>query len=136
MKSILNKISSKIKIAPMQSTLIGLNLSLGTLMGLDVIKNYYDGDFIIGTTEIALSLINYKIYQIQKNSAKKRINEYKKVKRILKKRGWDERIIEKKMHSWCQRYATQIASNEVGYGEQTKNYFYEKGYRWYHFLPD
>ena len=67
MKSILNKISSKIKIAPMQSTLIGLNLSLGTLMGLDVIKNYYDGDFIIGTTEIALSLINYKIYQIQKN---------------------------------------------------------------------
>ncbi len=132
MKNILNKI----KVAPIQFSLMGLNATFGTCISFDALENYANGEIMLGTIEAGLSLVTLKTFFIQKNYYKKKIEEYKKVKSALEKYGWDRRIVKTKRNSWCQRHLAQIASDETGYGEQTKNYFYEKGYRWYHFLPD
>jgi hypothetical protein len=32
--------------------------------------------------------------------------------------------------------AVETAADELGIGPEVRAYFYEKGYRWFHFIPD
>ncbi len=61
--------------------------------------------------------------------------EYKKVKRALGKRGWDDRLIEPMAHSWCQRHAARQATKDVGYLLEFDDFMKREGHKWYHFLP-
>lgn len=50
--------------------------------------------------------------------------------------GVQERILEQRVYSICQRDATKMAASDAGYKEEVKAYFRERGYRWYHIIPD
>lgn len=69
-------------------------------------------------------------------SAVKKYHEYLKIKSAFERKGWDEKLIEPKSHSWCQRRAVRLAATDVGYLSETDQYFYKNGYRWYHIFPD
>ena len=65
-----------------------------------------------------------------------RFQDYKRVKDYLYLHGFDRRIIATHMRSMCQRTATITAAEELGMKDETAAYFYHRGYRWYHFIPD
>ena len=65
-----------------------------------------------------------------------RYQDYKRVKDYLYLHGFDRRIVATHMRSMCQRTATITAAEELGMKEETTSYFYHRGYRWYHFVPD
>lgn len=65
-----------------------------------------------------------------------RHREYKRIKAMLLKFGYSERILEPLARSRCQRDAAIFAAEETGHGETAREYFSRLGYRWYHILPD
>jgi hypothetical protein len=65
-----------------------------------------------------------------------RFQNYKRVKDQLFLYGFQPRIMMAYMGSKCQRLAALTAAEELGLEEETKQYFYEQGYRWYHWVPD
>lgn len=65
-----------------------------------------------------------------------RHREYKRIKAMLLKFGYSERILEPLARSRCQRDAATFAAEETGHGDTAKAYFRQLGYRWYHILPD
>ncbi|WP_319468319.1 hypothetical protein [uncultured Pseudodesulfovibrio sp.] len=65
-----------------------------------------------------------------------RHRECERIKRMFRKYGYSERILEPLARSRCQRDAAIFAADEVGYGDVARCYFVELGYRWYHILPD
>jgi len=78
--------------------------------------------------------VNLASIALSENAAAWKLQEYDKVKTALSEHGWDERIIEQKSHSWCQRNMARVASADTGCEEKTRMYLREKGYRWYHLL--
>lgn len=65
-----------------------------------------------------------------------RFQNYKRVKDQLFLYGFNPRIMTAYMGSKCQRLAALTAAEELGWEEETKEYFYKQGYRWYHWVPD
>jgi len=65
-----------------------------------------------------------------------RHREYRRIKAMLLKFGYSERIFEPLASSRCQRDAALFAADETGHGVSARAYFYLLGYRWYHVLPD
>ncbi len=65
-----------------------------------------------------------------------RYQNYKQIKDNLYVYGFDRRLIKPFMYSKCQRDAVLAASYDLNCQEQVKAFYYEKGYRWYHILPD
>lgn len=61
--------------------------------------------------------------------------QYFKVKKALKKHGWDERIVKPKSYSWCQRHAIKQAAKQTGYISEYKAFMKKEGHEWYHILP-
>lgn len=94
----------------------------------------------IGMAAIILSMaalgLNVGAFGFQEALAVGKYMEYRKIKQSLIKYGWDERIIEPKLHSWCQRNAARAAAIDTGYVEKIDALYEQRGYKWYHFLPD
>lgn len=65
-----------------------------------------------------------------------RHREYRRIKAMILKFGYSERILEPLARSRCQRDAAVFAAVETGHGESARAYFAGLGYRWYHILPD
>ena len=65
-----------------------------------------------------------------------RFQNYKQVKDQLFLNGYQERLLKPLLRSSCQREAAILAGDELGLGKQVRDHFYEKGYRWYHIIPD
>lgn len=65
-----------------------------------------------------------------------RFQNYKRAKDQLYIYGFNKRIINQYIGSKCQRIAVETAAKELGYEAETKAYFKEKGYNWYHYIPD
>ncbi len=65
-----------------------------------------------------------------------RFQNYKQVKDQLYFNGYQERLLKPLLRSSCQREAAILAGSELGIESEVKDYFYEKGYRWYHIIPD
>lgn len=65
-----------------------------------------------------------------------RHREYKRIAAMFQKFGYKERILEPLARSRCQRDAALFAAEETGYGLRARAYYSERGYRWYHILPD
>ena len=97
---------------------------------------YSQGNIGAGVTNTLTALANIGCFLFNEYLAIGKMQEYRKVKSALDEHGWDERIIEPKSHSWCQRNMVQIASDDAGFGKETRNYFHEKGYKWYHFISN
>ncbi len=65
-----------------------------------------------------------------------RFQEYRRIKALLVRRGWSERIFLLVSASRCQRDAALAAAKQAGGYYKTKSFFHHLGYRWYHVLPD
>lgn len=68
--------------------------------------------------------------------ARSRLHEYRHIKRMFFRFGWEERIIAPLSASRCQRDSAKIAAIHAGYEQQIQDYFFGQGYRWYHIIPD
>ncbi|MFV0422873.1 hypothetical protein [Oleidesulfovibrio sp.] len=65
-----------------------------------------------------------------------RFREFKRLRAMLARYGYNPRLLRPVSSSRCQRDAAMLAARETGYGAQAMRYFKECGYRWYHILPD
>jgi hypothetical protein len=65
-----------------------------------------------------------------------RFQNYKQVKDQIYLNGYQQRLLKPLTRSSCQREAAILAGDELGVGEQVRSFFYSKGYRWYHIIPD
>ena len=65
-----------------------------------------------------------------------RYQNYKQIKDVLHKMGFDERLLKPFLHSKCQRDAIRVAAKDLKMTTEVKESFYRKGYRFYHILPD
>lgn len=65
-----------------------------------------------------------------------RHREYRRIKAMLLRYGFNERILKPQARSRCQRDAALHAARETGHLDRARTYFHGLGYRWYHILPD
>lgn len=65
-----------------------------------------------------------------------RFQDYKRAKDQLFMYGFQLRIANQFANSHCQRTAFITAADDLGLGKEAKDYFYAKGYRWFHLIPD
>lgn len=65
-----------------------------------------------------------------------RFQNYKQVKDQVYMNGYQERLLKPLTRSSCQREAAILACEELGLSIEVKRYFWEKGYRWFHIIPD
>lgn len=65
-----------------------------------------------------------------------RFQNYKQVKDQMFLNGFQERQLKPLLKSSCQREAAILAGDELGIGEKVRSYFFDKGYRWFHIIPD
>ena len=65
-----------------------------------------------------------------------RYQNYKQIKDALFEMGYDTRLIKPFMYSKCQRDAVNVAARDLDHHNEVKAFFYAKGYRKYHILPD
>lgn len=65
-----------------------------------------------------------------------RFQNYKQVKDQIYFNGYQERILKPLSKSSCQRAAAILAGDELGIKNKITTYFFNKGYRWYHIVPD
>lgn len=65
-----------------------------------------------------------------------RFREYRRIKRMLQRRGWNKRVFLLVAGSRCQRDAALLAAMEMGLGQRARGLFRSLGYRWYHLFPD
>jgi len=65
-----------------------------------------------------------------------RFQNYKQIKDQIYLNGYQDRLLKPLSKSSCQRAAAILASEELGVRDSTAKYFYVKGYRWYHVIPD
>lgn len=62
--------------------------------------------------------------------------ESRRVRRMLARHGFDERVFDAMAASRCQRDAALCAAGETGFLAQARAYYHSLGYRWHHLLPD
>jgi len=65
-----------------------------------------------------------------------RFQNYKRIKDQLFLYGFKPRLAQMYMGSKCQRMAVETAAAELGIGPEVRRYYYDQGYRWFHFVPD
>lgn len=65
-----------------------------------------------------------------------RYREYKRFRDLLRRHGYRPIILRAGSGSRCQRDAAMAAAKETGYQNQAEAYYRNRGYRWYHLLPD
>ena len=68
--------------------------------------------------------------------ARCRYQDYKRVKDLFFRFGFDARIIKTLLKSRCQRDAAMVAALESGHGDSCRAFYHGQGYRWYHIFPD
>jgi len=65
-----------------------------------------------------------------------RFREYRRIKAMLARHGWNRRVFALVAGSRCQRDAALQAAHEAGHGHRARRFFRALGYRWYHLFPD
>lgn len=68
--------------------------------------------------------------------ARSRFQNYKLLKDLLHRYGFQFRFVRALRHSRCQRDAALTAAGMLGYSVDLKKYYSRCGYRWFHLLPD
>lgn len=68
--------------------------------------------------------------------ARSRLQNYKLAKDLLYENGFQERIVRLFCTSRCQRDALREAARDLGMAGHIASCLKQRGYRWYHLLPD
>jgi hypothetical protein len=136
MADTLDKIVTFFRVSPAQQVIaLGMSTPATVLSTYSAIENYSQGNIGAGVTNTLIALANIGCFLFNEYLAIGKMQEYRKVKSALDDHGWDERIIEPKSHSWCQRNMAQVASEDSGFGNEAREYLKDKGYKRYNFIP-
>lgn len=65
-----------------------------------------------------------------------RWQDYCRVRKLFQRHGWRPLFVAPLCRSRCQCDAVLLAAHETGFGEKTRAWFKDKGYRWYHLASD
>lgn len=101
------------------------------LMKLD-----YTEDFNLWFFELAAFICFFNMCILAELDGYSRFQNYKQLKDQMYLNGYQERQLKPLLKSSCQRQAATLAADELGFGKAVRCYFYSKGYRWYHIIPD
>jgi hypothetical protein len=132
----IKKIESFIKVTPTFQISSLLIAAISSYPMYKSIESFSENNYLEAFVNLLGPSIGLFSIMYQEKLASKRYFEYKKTKNLLKKYGWNSKIIQAKSHSWCQRNMLITISKELGFKDKTKNYLYDKGYRWYHFKSE
>ena len=97
---------------------------------------YFKHHIIITVLYGYFSYLAFWISIFAELDARSRFQNYKQLKDQLYAYGYQERLLRCMLHSRCQRDAAYVACKELNFGDQVKDYFFNKGYRWYNIIPD
>lgn len=132
----LEDIISYIKVAPFPHTFSTLFGGVSILSYGSFIGEITSGDYLSAAVYSTTSLLSFGIGVFAEFDAKSRFSEYKRVKSLLDRYGWNEKVIKPLLYSRCQRDAGRLAASQLGYGDEVKEFYKDKGYSWYHIIPD
>ena len=96
----------------------------------------YNADSFLWITWLVLFISFFNMSILAELDGYSRFQNYKQVKDQMFLNGFQERQLKPLLKSSCQREAAILAGDELGIGEKVRNYFFVKGYRWYHIIPD
>ncbi|MGB5531344.1 MAG: hypothetical protein WBQ32_15355 [Ignavibacteriaceae bacterium] len=96
----------------------------------------YNADPFLWITWLALLIILFNMGILAELDGYSRFQNYKQVKDQMFLNGFQERQLKPLLKSSCQREAAILAGDELGIGKEVRNYFLQKGYKWYHIIPD
>ena len=112
-----------LRVSPVPQFIAFMNLALTVRIGIEASSgNYVNAIGSAGTPLLFIALSEVL--------AAANFSEYKKIKQALIRHGWDERIIETKSHTWCQRNTARVAAINCGYKQEIDQYFREHEYEW------
>jgi len=105
--------------------------SFSTLINID----FYSDKFL-WFVWLAVFIIFFNMSILAELDGFSRFQNYKQLKDQMFLHGYQERQLKPLMTSSCQREAALLAGKELGLFDDVKNYFYGRGYTWYHIIPD
>ena len=124
------------KVSPIMNSITLVSGGIGIPSVIEAIKNYSEGNEIAGALYTMLSIASSLSATVSQLDARSRFREYRRLKNIFMQRGLQERVLEQRTHSKCQRDAIRMAASDAGYKEEVENYFRDKSYKWYDLIPD
>lgn len=104
--------------------------------GRVALQGVKEGNYPVAAGMAAISLFTLALAGVAEHTAIRQLSKYKKIKYSLEKDGLDKGKLEHESHSWCRRNIVKVAAKDSGYEDQVRDYFKEKGYKWYHLFPD
>ena len=132
---VITDVMTFVKVSPIQQVICaGMSGPVAIFCAYTAIEHYSNGNIGLGIMQTTAGLINVGCVIMNEKFASGNLSQYREVKRALEENGWDERLIDTKSYSWCQRNLVLVASYDTGFGKETKKYLKDQGYRWYSFL--
>jgi hypothetical protein len=113
-----------------------LAFTMAVFSFITLIKINYHYDSSSWFIWLAIFIIFFNMAVLAELDGYSRYQNYKQVKDQMFLNGYQERQLNPLLKSSCQREAALLATTELGLGNKVRNYFFAKGYRWYHILPD
>lgn len=105
--------------------------SFTVIQGLDFNSNFFS---FLSWLIIFICFFNMSI--LAELDAYSRFQNYKQIKDQIYFNGYQHRLLNPLLKSSCQRSAAILAGDDLGCGNEVRNYFFKCGYRWYHIIPD
>ncbi|MCG8346549.1 MAG: hypothetical protein MI924_02055 [Chloroflexales bacterium] len=136
MASIRDQIATYLQVAPFpHSSALFFGIA-GSIAGAKAIKRFSQQRHFIGAGYAVIALLTLSVALFAEADARSRFQEYLRLRTVFSRWGWKLRIVEPVSYSRCQRDTALVAAVRSGYGAQIRQYFWDKGYRWYHIIPD
>ena len=135
-KSSLESMVKYVRVSPLLHSSSLVTSGVGIYSTIESIQNFSDGNYLSGSLYAAVSAVGYAATTIFQLDSRARFRLYERLVKIFEERGYNERVLEIMTTSRCQRGAAKYAAADVGLKDEVDNFFTEKGYRWYHLIPN
>lgn len=124
-----------IRVAPVQHLTALINLGIMDFSGHQAANELAEVNYGSGIFWGANLLASFTILAASEWVAVNNLSKYERLKKDLERFGWDERLIQPHIRTWCGRHIARIAAIDCGFKNKVNEYYSEKGYQWYHFSP-
>ena len=136
MESKLEKIANFIRASPLQQL---ASLASAAATTLHVIDSFYGNS--AGGSQNGINPLSFLLSGIiitcGELCAFDLYKKYLDVKGVFSRIGWDERVVKNYEDKWCMRHMVKTASDDAGFGDETRNYLGSAGYgRYFGFKSD
>ncbi|MGE4293955.1 MAG: hypothetical protein AB7E32_17325 [Desulfovibrio sp.] len=136
MKHLTHRTLTFLLAAPWPSALAACSCATALLLGGMALGHHAEGDRIAATLFAFPTLGWFALGLIALLDAVARHIDYHRIRRMLERYGFRERLFHVVSSSRCQRDAALFAARRTGHLPQARRVFHDLGYRWYHLLPD